>query len=99
MKGPLASNVSVEVQWVPTWANPSDAPTRECGVGEWRAKVQPVYTNLSRELRETPELRAELGDMVPYRRAVADTPLLLVRNWLRYLLHRRLDEAGLPEVV
>ena len=35
----LTNDLYVEVLWVPTWANPSDAPSRREGLACWRLKA------------------------------------------------------------
>jgi hypothetical protein len=35
----LSAGVTVDVLWVPTWANPSDAPTRRYSIQEWVGKA------------------------------------------------------------
>ena len=51
----LANNLSLDVCWVPSWANPSDAPSRFHSVSKWRTAL-PLF---SRELHVTPEALTE----------------------------------------
>ena len=36
----LGADLYLEILWVPTWANPGDAPSREVGLSVWRKKVE-----------------------------------------------------------
>ena len=36
----LGADLYLEILWVPTWANPGDAPSREVGLSVWRKKAE-----------------------------------------------------------
>ena len=50
-----ANSLSLDLCWVPSWKNPSDAPSRFDSVSKWRAAL-PLF---SRELHITPEALPE----------------------------------------
>jgi hypothetical protein len=39
----LTYNILLELVWVPTWANPGDAPSRDAPLGDWRKKAVPFW--------------------------------------------------------
>ena len=51
----LAINLSLNFCWVPSWANPSDAPLRFYSVSKWRTAL-PLF---SRQVHVTPEALPE----------------------------------------
>ena len=65
----LANNLSLDLCWVPSWANPSDAPSRFYSVSKWRTAL-PLF---SRQLHITPEAlpeaQVEIGRLLEGARA------------------------------
>ena len=81
----LANNLSLDLCWVPSWANPSDAPSRSYSVSTLRT-VLPLF---SRQLHITPkalpEAQVEVGRLLE--------PLC---NCARASLKRAREKQGIP---
>ena len=57
----LSANITVDVIWAPTWANPADAPTRNYDIHEWNRKVKPLYAANLHHLYQNVETRDSIA--------------------------------------
>ena len=48
----LTYNILLELVWVPTWANPGDAPSRDAPLGDWRKKAVPFWEAIRDAFRD-----------------------------------------------
>ena len=59
----LAANVNVEVLWIPTWANPSDTPSRDYDLDIWLQKLRVIQPAVLERLKASPELALQASIM------------------------------------
>jgi hypothetical protein len=55
----LCYDIYVEVLWVPTWANPGDAPSRGASIDDWQRKALPLGAFVFDTLCALPEFGDE----------------------------------------
>ena len=66
----LRSGCTLDVVWIPTWANPADAPSRGASLEEWRAKVPAAPSlELFGAARPRSTVTCGTGSSVPRRRS------------------------------
>ena len=78
---PGIDNLSLDLRWVPSWANPSDAHS----VNNWRT----ILPNLSRQLRITP-------DALPEAQVEVDRLLEPLSKGARAALQRLREKQEIP---
>ena len=61
----LSYGLFLEVVWLPTWANPSDAPSRHTALSDWVKKARPYWEATLKEFTSRNELSSPYSQFAP----------------------------------